>query len=84
MSAESAEVAIVDIKQRNPRYGHPRIAYLIGIENNKDVVHHVLAKQLRLEPTLPRLVPNASFDLDTKLPPTGTIRENTITKATDF
>ncbi len=84
VSAEAAEVAIVDIKQRNPRYGHPRIAYLIGIENNKDAVHLVLAKQLRLEPTPPKLVPNASFDLDTNSPRTGTTRENTIAKATDF
>lgn len=40
--------AIVTIKQRNPRYGCPRIAMMIthtfGIEIDKDVVRRVLAK----------------------------------------
>ena len=40
--------AIVEIKQRNPRYGCPRIALIItntfGIEINKDIVRRVLMK----------------------------------------
>ncbi len=40
--------AIVELKQRNPRYGCPRIAQLIstvfGIDIDKDVVRRVLAK----------------------------------------
>ncbi len=40
--------AIIDLKQRNPRYGCPRIAQLMsavfGININKDVVHRVLEK----------------------------------------
>ncbi len=40
--------AIVEMKQRNPRFGSPRIAqqlsHIFGIEVNKDVVRRVLAK----------------------------------------
>ncbi len=43
--------AIVELKQRNPRYGCPRIAYIItltfGIELNKDVVRRILAKHYK-------------------------------------
>jgi len=46
--------AIVELKQRNPRYGCPRIAYIIsltfGIEINKDVVRRVLAKHYKPKP----------------------------------
>ncbi len=46
---------IVEIKQRNPRFGCPRIAHIItvkfGIEINKDVVRRVLAKHYRPEPS---------------------------------
>ena len=46
--------AIVELKQRNPRYGCPRIAYIIsltfGIETNKDVVRRVLAKHYKPKP----------------------------------
>ncbi len=39
--------AIVELKQRNPRYGCPRIAYIItltfGIEINKDIVRRILS-----------------------------------------
>jgi transposase InsO family protein len=46
--------AIVELKQRNPRYGCPRIAYIItltfGIEINKDVVRRILAKHYKLRP----------------------------------
>jgi hypothetical protein len=53
----SAELvrAIVEIKQRNPRYGCPRIALIInntfGIPVDKDVVRRVLAKHYQLDPT---------------------------------
>lgn len=52
----SAELvrAIVEIKQRNPRYGCPRIALIIsttfGIPIDKDVVRRVLAKHYRPDP----------------------------------
>lgn len=52
----SAELirAIVAIKQRNPRYGCPRIALIIthtfGISIDKDVVRRVLAKHYRPDP----------------------------------
>ena len=43
--------AIVDLKQRNPRFGCPRIALIIcktfGVEINKDVVRRVLATHYR-------------------------------------
>ena len=43
--------AIVELKQRNPRYGCPRIAYIItltfSIEINKDIVRRILAKTLQ-------------------------------------
>jgi transposase InsO family protein len=46
--------AIVEIKERNPRFGYPRIAQMItaqfGIEINKDVVRRVLAKHYRPGP----------------------------------
>ena len=46
--------AIVAIKQRNPRFGCPRIAqiisYTFGIEINKDVVRRVLEKHYRPDP----------------------------------
>jgi putative transposase len=46
--------AIVELKQRNPRYGCPRIAYIItltfGIELNKDVVRRILAKHYKPKP----------------------------------
>ncbi|XOV85430.1 MAG: helix-turn-helix domain-containing protein [bacterium] len=46
--------AIVELKQRNPRYGCPRIAYIIsltfGFEINKDVVRRVLAKHYKPKP----------------------------------
>ncbi|MCP4410353.1 MAG: transposase, partial [Gammaproteobacteria bacterium] len=45
---------IVEMKQRNPRFGCPRIAQQItktfGIEIDKDVVRRVLAKHYRPEP----------------------------------
>ncbi len=48
--------AIVVIKQRNPRYGCPRIALIIantfGIPIDKDVVRRVLAKHYRPGPSL--------------------------------
>ncbi len=46
--------AIVEIKQRNPRYGYPRIALIIthtfGIEINKDIVRRVLMKYYHPRP----------------------------------
>ena len=46
--------AIVELKQRNPRYGCPRIAYIIsltfGIEINKDIVRRILAKRYKPRP----------------------------------
>ncbi len=46
--------AIVELKQRNPRYGCPRIAYIItltfGIEINKDIVRRIVAKHYKPEP----------------------------------
>jgi transposase InsO family protein len=46
--------AILALKQRNPRFGCPRIAYIItvkfGIEINKDVVRRVLAKHFYPDP----------------------------------
>jgi len=48
--------AIVGIKQRNPRYGCPRIAQIIsntfGVPIDKDVVRHILAKHYRSDPSL--------------------------------
>lgn len=48
--------AIVAIKQRNPRFGCPRIAFIItntfGAPIDKDVVRRVLAKHYRPDPTL--------------------------------
>ena len=42
---------IVELKSRNPRFGYPRIARIIlltfGIDVDKDVVYHVLAKHYR-------------------------------------
>jgi hypothetical protein len=42
------------LKQRNPRYGSPRITYIItltfGIEINKDVVRRILAKHHKPKP----------------------------------
>ncbi len=46
--------AIVEIKQRNPNFGCPRIAYIItntfGVEVNKDVVRRVLMKHYHPRP----------------------------------
>jgi putative transposase len=46
--------AIVELKQRNPRYGCPRIAYIItltfGIEINKDIVRRILTKHYKPKP----------------------------------
>src|SRR5215470_12529222 len=46
--------AIVDLKTRNPRFGCPRIAYIIsqtfGIDIDKNVVSRVLAKHYRPAP----------------------------------
>src|SRR5215468_10017718 len=46
--------AIVELKSRNPRFGCPRIAYIIaqtfGIDIDKNVVHRVLAKHYRPTP----------------------------------
>ncbi|MCR9260924.1 MAG: integrase core domain-containing protein [Pseudomonadaceae bacterium] len=46
--------AIVELKQRNPRYGCPRIAYIVsltfGFEINKDAVRRVLAKHYKPKP----------------------------------
>ena len=46
--------AIIEIKQRNPNFGCPRIAYIInntfGIEINKDVVRRVLMKHYHPKP----------------------------------
>ena len=46
--------AIVGLRQRNPRFGCPRIADIIsltfGIEINKDVVRRVLAKHYKPKP----------------------------------
>ncbi len=46
--------AIVEIKQRNPRFGCPRIAFIIsntfGIEMNKDIVRRVLMKHYHPSP----------------------------------
>jgi putative transposase len=46
--------AIVELKSRNPRFGCPRIAYIIsrtfGIEIDKNVVYRVLAKHYRPAP----------------------------------
>jgi putative transposase len=46
--------AIVELKQLNPRYGSPRIAYIItltfGIEINKDIVRRILAKHYKPRP----------------------------------
>ncbi len=54
-SAETIS-AIVEIKQRNPRFGCPRIALIIsntfGVTVDKDVVRRVLAKYYRPDPSL--------------------------------
>ena len=46
--------AIVEMKQRNPRYGCPRIAQQInlafGLELDKDIVRRVLAAHYKLDP----------------------------------
>ena len=46
--------AIVEMKQRNPRFGYQRIAqqlsFIFGLGINKDVVRRVLAKQCRPDP----------------------------------
>ena len=46
--------AIVELKQRNPRYGCPRIAYIFsltfGIEINKNIVRRILAKHHKPKP----------------------------------
>jgi transposase InsO family protein len=48
--------AIVEMKQRNPRYGCPRIAQQInlafGLELNKDIVRRVLAIQYKPDPSM--------------------------------
>jgi putative transposase len=48
--------AIVEIKQRNPRYGCPRIALLVstvfGVSVDKDVVRRVLARHYRPDPSV--------------------------------
>ena len=49
--------AIVEIKQRNPRFGCPRIAEIItltfGIPINEDVVRRILAKHYKPQPGQP-------------------------------
>jgi len=56
----SAELirAIVEIKQRNPGYGCPKVALLIttvfGVPINKDVVRHILARHYRPDPSFGR------------------------------
>jgi hypothetical protein len=46
--------AIVDLKQRNPRFGCPRIALIVsrtfGLDIDKGVVRRVLAKHYRPAP----------------------------------
>lgn len=46
--------AVVEMKNRNPRYGCPRIAHQInlafGLDLNKDVVRRILAKYFRPDP----------------------------------
>ena len=46
--------AIVELKQRNPRYGCPRIAYIIsltfGFEINQDIVRRILANHYKPKP----------------------------------
>ena len=46
--------AILELKQRNPRFGCPQIALVIrrtfGVEIDKDVVRRVLARHYRPEP----------------------------------
>ena len=46
--------AIVELKQRNPRYGCPRIAYVIsrtfGIEIKKNIVRRILGKRYKPSP----------------------------------
>ena len=46
--------AIVELKQRNPRHGCPRIAYIIsltfGFEINKDIVRRILANHYKPKP----------------------------------
>ena len=46
--------AIVELKQRNPRHGCPRIASIIsltfGVEINKDIVRRILAKRYEPRP----------------------------------
>lgn len=48
--------AIVEIKQRNPRFGCPRIALIInntfGIEINKDVVRRILMNHYNPKPVM--------------------------------
>ena len=43
--------AIVELKQRNPRFGCPRIAYTIsitfGVEINKDIVRRILTRHYK-------------------------------------
>ena len=58
----SSEVirAIVEMKQRNPRYGCPRIAQQInlvfGLDLDKDTVRRVLAVHYKLDPAKTRAV----------------------------
>ena len=53
----SSEVirAIVEMKQRNPRYGCPRIAQQInlafGLDLDKDIVRRILASHYKLDPS---------------------------------
>ncbi len=46
--------AIVELKQRNTRFGCPRIAYIVtltfGVEINKDIVRRILAKHCKPRP----------------------------------
>lgn len=46
--------AVLEIKQRNPRFGCPRIAYQInlsfGTDINKDIVRRILAKHYKPDP----------------------------------
>jgi putative transposase len=42
--------AIVEMKQRNPRFGCPRIAQQLNLDLDKDTVRRVLAANYKPEP----------------------------------
>jgi len=54
-SSRELIAAIVELKQRNPRFGCPRIASIVsftfGIEINKDVGRRILAKHYKPKPS---------------------------------